>query len=217
MTEKLQLEMEPELHRLQFLLSPTKNWQKFPPIPYAFITWNGNRSLRKDLSLRKDQKSYFSSSEIIPTTTDLHFLTTDAKVPSHPKMDIRKKVVYSKGGEALEHVAQRGGGCPILRGTQGQALRTWWRTCRCPCSLQDSWTRWPFQLKQFRVSDSMKYYVMGTWKAFFFFLIIAWLSGPAMLTRIPIFGVSVGSRRALANQWSQPHGQSMRLPSLTAW
>jgi len=30
-------------------------------------------------------------------------------------------VFYSTGGEALEQVAQRGGGCPILGDTQGQA------------------------------------------------------------------------------------------------
>ena len=33
-------------------------------------------------------------------------------------MDIRKKVFYSKGSEALAHVAQRGGGC-LISGDMG--------------------------------------------------------------------------------------------------
>ena len=36
-------------------------------------------------------------------------------------MDIRKKVFYSEGGEALEQAAQRGGGCPVPGDTQGEA------------------------------------------------------------------------------------------------
>ena len=37
------------------------------------------------------------------------------------RLDIRKKFFYNKSGEALEQVAQRDGGCPILGGVQGQA------------------------------------------------------------------------------------------------
>ena len=37
------------------------------------------------------------------------------------RLDIRKKFFYNKGGEALEQVAQRGGGCPILGDIRGQA------------------------------------------------------------------------------------------------
>ena len=33
----------------------------------------------------------------------------------------KEKLFYSKGGEALAQVAQRGGGCPIPGDTQGQA------------------------------------------------------------------------------------------------
>ena len=33
----------------------------------------------------------------------------------------KEKVFYNKGGEALDQVAQRGRGCPILGDTQGQA------------------------------------------------------------------------------------------------
>ena len=36
-------------------------------------------------------------------------------------MNIRKKLFYNKGGEALAQVAQRCGGCPVLRNSQGQA------------------------------------------------------------------------------------------------
>lgn len=35
-------------------------------------------------------------------------------------LDIRKKILYSEGGEALEHVAQRSCGLPIPRGVQSQ-------------------------------------------------------------------------------------------------
>ena len=34
-----------------------------------------------------------------------------------------EKVFYTKGGKALAQVAQRGGGCPVLGDTQGQAGR----------------------------------------------------------------------------------------------
>ena len=37
------------------------------------------------------------------------------------RLNIRKKFFYNKCGKALEQVAQRGGGCPILGDTQGQA------------------------------------------------------------------------------------------------
>ena len=33
-------------------------------------------------------------------------------------MDIKKKVFYTEGGEALEQVAQRGDGCPVIPGGQ---------------------------------------------------------------------------------------------------
>ena len=36
-------------------------------------------------------------------------------------MGYKEKVFYSKGREALAHVAQRGGGCFIPGDTQGQA------------------------------------------------------------------------------------------------
>ena len=42
------------------------------------------------------------------------------------RLDINKGFFYSKGGEALAQVAQRGGGCPVPGGTQGhngEALR----------------------------------------------------------------------------------------------
>ena len=51
-------------------------------------------------------------------------------------MDIRKKLFTKKlGGEALDQVAQGGGGRPILGDTQAQAG---WGSDhpRCPCSLQ---------------------------------------------------------------------------------
>ena len=34
---------------------------------------------------------------------------------------IQERVFYSKGGEAVVQVAQRGGGCPLLGDSQGQA------------------------------------------------------------------------------------------------
>jgi len=37
------------------------------------------------------------------------------------RLDIRKNFFYSKGGEALAQVAQRGGRSPILGDIQGQA------------------------------------------------------------------------------------------------
>ena len=37
------------------------------------------------------------------------------------RLNIRKKVFYSKDGEVLAQVAQRGGGCPIPEDTQGEA------------------------------------------------------------------------------------------------
>jgi len=55
------------------------------------------------------------------------------------RLDIRKKD-YDKGGDALEQFAQSGGECPNPADTQ--ALSTQW-SCRCPCSLQGSWSRWP--------------------------------------------------------------------------
>ena len=36
-------------------------------------------------------------------------------------MGRKGKAFYSKGGEALEEVAHRGGGCPVPGNTQGQA------------------------------------------------------------------------------------------------
>ena len=36
-------------------------------------------------------------------------------------MDVRKKFFYNEGGEALEQVVQRSGGCPIPGDSQGQA------------------------------------------------------------------------------------------------
>ena len=36
-------------------------------------------------------------------------------------MNIRKKLFYNKGGKALAQVAQRCGGCPVLRNSRGQA------------------------------------------------------------------------------------------------
>jgi len=46
--------------------------------------------------------------------------------------------------EALAQVAQRGGGCPIPADTAGQAGRASEHliSCRCPCSVQGSWTKW---------------------------------------------------------------------------
>jgi len=38
-------------------------------------------------------------------------------------LDIRKKFFSHEGGETLEWVAQRGGGCPILGNIQGQVGR----------------------------------------------------------------------------------------------
>ena len=57
-------------------------------------------------------------------------------------------VLYSKDGEALTQVAQRGGGCSVPGDIQGQAGQgsehlIW---CRCPCSLQGNWTRWPLRV-----------------------------------------------------------------------
>ena len=77
---------------------------------------------------------------------------------------LRIKFFYTKSGEALAHVAQRGGECPILGDVQGVrldgALSTWWR-CRCPCSLQDSWTRWPLRIPS-NSNDSVL--LKGGWK-----------------------------------------------------
>jgi len=39
------------------------------------------------------------------------------------RLDLRKKVFYKKGGEALAQVAQRGDGCPVPGDSQGQAGR----------------------------------------------------------------------------------------------
>ena len=47
-------------------------------------------------------------------------------------------------GEALEQVAQRGGGCPILEHIQGQAAPDCGQpdlAVGVPCSFQGSWTR----------------------------------------------------------------------------
>ena len=52
-----------------------------------------------------------------------------------------EKFFYDKGSEALEEVSHRGGGCPIPGDIEGQSV-TWW-SCRCPCSLQGTWTKWP--------------------------------------------------------------------------
>ena len=63
---------------------------------------------------------------------------------------------HTMAGEALAQVAQRGGGYPILEDTQGQAgwaLSTWW-SCRCLCSLQGSWTKWPLRVPS-NSNDSM--------------------------------------------------------------
>jgi len=37
------------------------------------------------------------------------------------RLDIRGKIFHTDGGDALERVAQGGGGCPIPGGIQGQA------------------------------------------------------------------------------------------------
>jgi len=47
-----------------------------------------------------------------------NYSTIDKNVFKHKKyqgfgLDIRKKIFYSEGSEALEQVAQRGSGCPI--------------------------------------------------------------------------------------------------------
>jgi len=39
------------------------------------------------------------------------------------RLDIRKKFFYDEGSEALDHVARRGGRCPILGNIQGQVGR----------------------------------------------------------------------------------------------
>ena len=57
---------------------------------------------------------------------------------------VKEVFFYVKGSEALEQVAQRGSGCPILGDIQGQA--GWGSdqpnlTSSCPSSLQRSWTR----------------------------------------------------------------------------
>ena len=36
------------------------------------------------------------------------------------RLDFGKEIIYSEGGEALKHVAQRRCGCPIPGGVQGQ-------------------------------------------------------------------------------------------------
>ena len=36
-------------------------------------------------------------------------------------LDIRKKIIFGEGAEALTQVAQSGGGCPIPGDTQGEA------------------------------------------------------------------------------------------------
>jgi len=49
------------------------------------------------------------------------------------RLDIRKRLFYNKGCEALKQVAQRDGGCPIHEDTQGQ---TGWDS-ECPDQTVD--------------------------------------------------------------------------------
>ena len=53
----------------------------------------------------------------------------------------KEKAFYNKSGEAVEHVAQRGGGCPIPGNIQGQAGLGTEQPDLAVCSLQRSWTR----------------------------------------------------------------------------
>ena len=55
-----------------------------------------------------------------------------------------EKVFYTKGGKALAQVAQRGGGCPVLGDTQGQAGRGPEHLMELWVSLfsAGSWARW---------------------------------------------------------------------------
>jgi len=60
----------------------------------------------------------------------------------------KEEVSYHKDSEAVAQVAQRGGGCPVPVDTSGQA--EWGSehliSCRCPCSVQGSWARWPLSV-----------------------------------------------------------------------
>jgi len=66
--------------------------------------------------------------------------------------DIRKFglfcFLYSKGGEVSEQVVLRGSErshpCRHLK-SGWMGLWAPWCGCRCPCSLQGSWTRWPLR------------------------------------------------------------------------
>jgi len=51
----------------------------------------------------------------------------------------RKKFPVWKDGEALGQVSQKYDGCSIPGDIQGQTGATS-SSCRCPCSLQGSWT-----------------------------------------------------------------------------
>ena len=64
------------------------------------------------------------------------------------RLDIYGKVIYNQSSEALAWVTQRGGTCSHPwrhSGQAGGAVSTWW-SCRCPCSQQGSWTRWPLNV-----------------------------------------------------------------------
>ena len=60
----------------------------------------------------------------------------------------KDEVFYNNGGEALEQVCPERWWMPHpwkhpRSGWMG--LRATWSRCRCPCSLQGRWTRWPLR------------------------------------------------------------------------
>ena len=69
-------------------------------------------------------------------------------------------VVYNRSGEALEQFAREMTDAPSLETLKVGRTGLWetWCSCRCSCSFQGIWTRWPltapFQIKWFY--DSMK-------------------------------------------------------------
>ena len=74
-------------------------------------------------------------------------------------MNIKRKLFYNKGGEALAQVAQRAGGCPMAGDNQGQGgwgpehLMELWVSMCIAGELHEIVIKSPFQLKRFCDED----------------------------------------------------------------